>query len=257
MTKWFDTNYHYLVPELGPDTEFAADASKPVGEFAEALELGIATRPVLVGPVTFLLLSKPIVDGFEPISLLDALLPVYAQVLRELAEAGAEWVQLDEPALVQDQPAAVLEAVGHAYETLAAATDRPKLLVASYFDALGDALPVLAGTPVEGLAIDCTVPGSVEQLEAIDGLPGKRLVAGVVDGRNVWTNDLATSLALLERLRPLAADVDVAPSCSLLHVPIDVSVETELDPAIVPWLAFARQKLDEVVLLARGIARRR
>ena len=251
MTKWFDTNYHYLVPELGPDTTFAADPGKPVGEFTEARQLGITTRPVLVGPVTFLLLAKPVVDGFDPLDLLDALLPVYAEVLAALAGAGAQWVQLDEPALVQDRPAAVLDAAAHAYRTLAAAK-RPKILVGSYFDVLGDALPVLAGTPIDGVAIDITAPGAAEHLEAI-GLPGKRLVAGVVDGRNVWANDLTRSLTLLERLRPLAATVDVAPSCSLLHVPLDVSVESDLDPAIRPWLAFARQKLDEVVLLARGL----
>ena len=249
MTKWFDTNYHYLVPELGPETVFAADASKPVGEFTEARQLGIVTRPVLVGPVTFLLLSKGMTD---PLALLDALLPVYAQVLHELADAGAEWVQLDEPALVQDQPAAVLDAVSRAYSTLPA-PGRPKLLVASYFDALGDALPVLAGTPIDGLALDFTAPDAADQFEALGGVPGKRLVAGVVDGRNVWANDLTRSLELLERLRPLARVVDVAPSCSLLHVPLDVAAETRLDKAIVPWLAFAKQKLDEVVVLARGL----
>jgi 5-methyltetrahydropteroyltriglutamate--homocysteine methyltransferase len=251
MTKWFDTNYHYLVPELGPSTSFAADPAKPVGEFREAASLGIATRPVLVGPVTFLLLAKSTVDGFDPLSLLDALLPAYVRVLADLAAAGAEWVQMDEPSLVQDQPDHVLAAVERAYQTLA--TGSPKLVVASYFGALGEALPVLARTPVDGLAMDFTVPASMEQLEALDGLPGKRLVAGVVDGRNVWINDLDRSLTTLERLRGLAAGVDVAPSCSLLHVPLDFTAETALDPAIVPWLAAARQKLDEVVLLARGL----
>jgi 5-methyltetrahydropteroyltriglutamate--homocysteine methyltransferase len=238
MTKWFDTNYHYLVPELGPDTQFRADAGKPVGEFREAAELQILTRPVLLGPVTFLLLSKSAVDGFEPLSLLDGLLPVYADVLAQLADAGAEWVQLDEPALVQDQPDAVLDAVERAYRTLG--SGRPKLLVASYFGPLGEALPVLAHTPVDGLALDLTA------LQHIDPLPGKRIVAGVVDGRNVWANDLERSLELLE---PLGA-VDVAPSCSLLHVPLDVTLE---DTPVARWLAFARQKLDEVVLLARGL----
>ncbi len=253
MTKWFDTNYHYLVPELGPDTTFATDARKPLGEFTEARQLGITTRPVLVGPVTFLLLAKSTVDGLDPISLLDALLPVYAEVLDQLAAAGAQWVQLDEPALVQDQPSAVLDAVRVAYDALASAPKRPKIMVASYFDALGDALPVLAGTAIEGLAVDCTVNGAVEQLEAIGGLPGKRLVAGVVNGRNVWANDLARSMETLTLVGDLAAEVDVAPSCSLLHVPLDINAETQLDPALVPWLAFARQKLDEVTVLARGL----
>jgi 5-methyltetrahydropteroyltriglutamate--homocysteine methyltransferase len=238
MTKWFDTNYHYLVPELRPDTQFRADAGKPVGAFREAADLGMVTRPVLLGPVTFLLLSKSTVDGFQPLSLLDGLVPVYEDVLAQLADAGAEWVQLDEPALVQDQPDAVLDAVERTYHALA--SGRPKLLVASYFGPLGEALPVLAHTPVDGLAVDLTVP------QRIEPLPGKRLVAGVVDGRNVWANDLERSLDLLERL----GDVDVAPSCSLLHVPLDVTVE---DTPVARWLAFARQKLDEVVLLARGL----
>jgi 5-methyltetrahydropteroyltriglutamate--homocysteine methyltransferase len=246
MTKWFDTNYHYLVPELDGAT-FRPDSSKVVGEFREATALGITTRPVLVGPVTFLLLAK----GDRPLDRLDDLLPVYAAVLADLAGAGAEWVQLDEPALVQDQPTEVLAAVERAYHTLASGP--LKILVASYFDALGEALPVLARTPVDGLAIDFTVPSSMEQLVALDGLPGKRLVAGVVNGRNVWINDLARSLNTLERLKDLVAEVDVAPSCSLLHVPLDVTAETGLDPAIRPWLAFARQKLDEVVTLSRGL----
>jgi 5-methyltetrahydropteroyltriglutamate--homocysteine methyltransferase len=238
MTKWFDTNYHYLIPELGPDTQFHADARKPVGELREAADLGIATRPVLLGPVTFLLLSKSTVDGFQPLSLLDALLPAYADVLALLADAGAEWVQLDEPALVQDQPDTVLDAVERTYRTLA--SGRPKPLVASYFGPLGEALPVLAHTPVDGLALDLTVP------QRIEPLPGKRVVAGVVDGRNVWANDLERSLDLLEPL----GHVDVAPTCSLLHVPLDVTVE---DTPVARWLAFARQKLNEVVLLARGL----
>ncbi len=237
MTKWFDTNYHYLVPELGPETQFHADAGKPVGEFREAAELNIVTRPVLLGPVTFLLLSKSTVDGFRPLSLLEDLLPAYADVLAQLADAGAEWVQLDEPALVQDQPDEVLGALERTYHTLA--SGRPKLLVASYFGPLGEALPVLAHTPVDGLAVDLTA-------QRIEPLPGKRLVAGIVDGRNVWANDLERSLELLE---PLGA-VDVAPSCSLLHVPLDVTAE---DTPVARWLAFARQKLDEVVLIARGL----
>lgn len=253
MTKWFDTNYHYLVPELGPDTSFAADPAEPVGHFREALDLGMRTRPVLVGPITFLVLAKSTVAGFDSLALLDRLVPAYADVLAALADAGAQWVQMDEPVLTQDQPAHVLAAVSRAYAKLARAAQRPKILVASYFESLGEALPVLAASPVEGLAMDFTVPGSMDALAASGRLAGKRLIAGVVDGRNVWRNDLTESLTLLERLRDLADDVDVAPSCSLLHVPLDVSVETELDPAVRQWLAFARQKLDEVVLLARGL----
>ncbi|GAA2608484.1 5-methyltetrahydropteroyltriglutamate--homocysteine S-methyltransferase [Streptomyces axinellae] len=260
MTKWFDTNYHYLVPELGPDTVFAADSAKQVAELREALALGLtAARPVLVGPVTYLLLAKPapgVAADFEPLTLLERLLPVYAEVLADLRAAGAEWVQLDEPALVQDRTPAELEATGRAYRELAAGTDRPKLLVASYFDRLGDALPALTRTPIEGLALDFTGPaaGNVEALAAVGGLPGRRLVAGIVDGRNIWINDLEKSLATLGTLLGLAGRVDVAASCSLLHVPLDATAERDIDPGIARWLAFARQKTGEIVTLARGLS---
>ncbi|MGW6529213.1 5-methyltetrahydropteroyltriglutamate--homocysteine S-methyltransferase [Streptomyces venezuelae] len=260
MTKWFDTNYHYLVPELGPGTVFTADSSKQVAEFKEARALGLTARPVLVGPVTYLLLAKPapgVAADFDPLTLLDRLLPVYAEVLADLRAAGAEWVQLDEPALVQDRTPADLNAAERAYRDLGALTDRPKLLVASYFDRLGDALAVLAKAPVDGLALDFTeaAAANLEALASVGGLPGKRLVAGVVNGRNIWVNDLEKSLSTLGTLLGLAERVDVAASCSLLHVPIDTGLERDIEPQILRWLAFARQKTAEIVTLARGIAR--
>lgn len=259
MTKWFDTNYHYLVPELGPDTVFAADSTKQVAELREALALGLTARPVLLGPVTYLLLAKPapgVADGFEPLTLLDRLLPVYAEVLADLRAAGADWVQLDEPALVEDRTPAELNAAARAYRDLGGASDRPKLLVASYFDRLGEALPVLAKAPVDGLALDFTGPAAanLEGLAAVGGLPGRRLVAGVVDGRNIWINDFEKSLATLGTLLGLAGHVDVAPSCSLLHVPIDATAERDIHPEVARWLAFARQKSTEVATLARALA---
>ncbi|MEV0742594.1 5-methyltetrahydropteroyltriglutamate--homocysteine S-methyltransferase [Streptomyces sp. NPDC050549] len=259
MTKWFDTNYHYLVPELGPDTVFAADSGKQVGEFREALALGLTARPVLVGPITYLLLAKPapgVAPDFDPLTLLDRLLPVYAEVLADLRAAGAEWAQLDEPALVQDRTPAELNAAERAYRELGALADRPKLLVASYFDRLGDALPVLAKAPVEGLALDFTeaAAANLDALAAVGGLPGKRLVAGVVDGRNIWRNDLTKSLAVLGTSLGLADRVDVAASCSLLHVPLDAAAERDIEPQILRWLAFARQKTREVVTLAKALA---
>ncbi|MGW7488293.1 5-methyltetrahydropteroyltriglutamate--homocysteine S-methyltransferase [Streptomyces sp. NPDC054786] len=259
MTKWFDTNYHYLVPELGPDTVFAADSAKQVAELTEALGLGLAARPVLVGPVTYLLLAKPapsVAPDFDPLTLLDRLLPVYAEVLEDLRAAGADWVQLDEPALVQDRSPAVLNAAARAYRDLGTLPDRPRLLVASYFDRLGEALPVLAKAPVEGLALDFTgaAAGNLGDLAAVGGLPGKRLVAGVVDGRNVWINSFEKSLATLGTLLGLADRVDVSSSCSLLHVPLDAAAERDIDPQIARWLAFARQKTAEIVTLARGLA---
>ncbi|WP_328320755.1 5-methyltetrahydropteroyltriglutamate--homocysteine S-methyltransferase [Kribbella sp. NBC_00382] len=256
MTKWFDTNYHYLVPELGPDTVFTANSAKQVSELQEAVALGLKARPVLVGPITYLLLAKPTPGvAFEPLSLLDKLLPVYAEVLADLRAAGAEWVQLDEPALVQDRTADELDATARAYATLGRLADRPKLLVASYFDRLGEALPVLAKAPVEGLAIDFTGPAAanLDALASVAGIRDKRLVAGVVNGRNIWINDLTKSLATLATLMGLAGRVDVSSSSSLLHVPLDVSAETDLDPEVVPWLAFARQKTVEIAVLKRGI----
>ncbi|WUH88859.1 5-methyltetrahydropteroyltriglutamate--homocysteine S-methyltransferase [Streptomyces sp. NBC_00433] len=259
MTKWFDTNYHYLVPELGPATTFTADSAKQVAELKEALALGLEARPVLLGPVTYLLLAKPapgVGGGYAPLALLGRLLPVYAEVLADLRAAGAEWVQLDEPALVQDRSPAELKAVEEAYRDLGALTDRPALLVATYFGRLGDALPVLAKAPVEGLAVDFTGPAAANlgDLAAAGGLPGKRLVAGVVDGRNIWINDYGKSLSLLATLLGLADRVDVAASCSLLHVPLDAAAETDLDPQVRRWLAFARQKTAEIATLARALA---
>ncbi|MFF7898723.1 5-methyltetrahydropteroyltriglutamate--homocysteine S-methyltransferase [Streptomyces sp. NPDC088817] len=258
MTKWFDTNYHYLVPELGPDTVFTADSAKQVAELEEALGLGLTARPVLVGPVTYLLLAKPapgVAAGFDPLTLLDRLLPVYAEVLADLRAAGAEWVQLDEPALVQDRTPAELNAAERAYRDLGALTDRPRLLVASYFDRLGDALPLLARAPVDGLALDFTdaAAANLDDLAAVGGLPGKRLVAGVVNGRNIWVDDLSASLATLGTLLGLADRVDVSASCSLLHVPLDTTAERDIEPQILRWLAFARQKTAEIVTLARGL----
>ncbi|RDD86134.1 5-methyltetrahydropteroyltriglutamate--homocysteine S-methyltransferase [Streptomyces parvulus] len=260
MTKWFDTNYHYLVPELGPGTVFTADSTKQVTELKGALAQGLTARPVLLGPVTYLLLAKPapgVPADFEPLTLLDRLLPVYAEVLADLRAAGADWVQLDEPALVQDRTPDELNAAERAYRELGALTDRSKLLVASYFDRLGDALPVLAKAPVEGIAVDFTeaAADNLEALAAVGGLPGKRLVAGVVNGRNVWINDLQKSLSTLGTLLGLADRVDVAASCSLLHVPLDTAAEKDIDPQILHWLAFARQKTAEVVTLAEGLVR--
>ncbi|MFC5201709.1 5-methyltetrahydropteroyltriglutamate--homocysteine S-methyltransferase [Streptomyces kaempferi] len=260
MTKWFDTNYHYLVPELGPDTVFRTDSAHQVGQLREAIALGHVARPVLVGPVTYLLLAKPapgVAADFEPLTLLDRLLPVYAEVLADLRAAGADWVQLDEPALVQDRTPAELNAAARAYRGLGALTDRPKLLLASYFDRLGDALPVLAKAPVDGLALDFTgaAAANLDALAAVGGLPGKRLVAGVVDGRNIWVNNLERSLGTLGTLLGLADRVDVSASCSLLHVPLDASAERDIDPQILRWLAFARQKTTEIATLAEGLAR--
>jgi len=254
LTKWFDTNYHYLVPELSPGTELRLASDKPVREYTEAQALGIETRPVLLGPVSFLLLSKPAEPGFEPLSLLDPLLEVYAELLRDLRESGAAWVQLDEPVLAADRSADELQALGHAYDRLGSLERRSALLVSTYFGEIGDALPVLAHSPVEAVGLDFVAgPGNREALAAVGGLGTKTLVAGVVDGRNVWRTDLPGALSLAASLLGLAGQLAVSTSCSLLHVPLDLNAETSLPAGLAGRLAFARQKVDEVVLIGRAL----
>jgi len=254
MTKWFDTNYHYLVPELHAGQRFALAGDKPLAEFLEAKALGHHARPVLLGPVSFLLLSKA-VDGSDRLALLDALLPVYAELLRQLAEAGADWVQLDEPCLVLDQDGDDHAAYRRAYAALATANG-PKILLASYFGALGDNLALAASLPVDGLHID--LARAPQQLGAVlDALPaGRVLSCGVVDGRNVWRSRPARVLPLLRQAQARLGDecLWLAPSCSLLHVPIDLAAETALEPARRATMAFARQKLEELRVYADALA---
>jgi 5-methyltetrahydropteroyltriglutamate--homocysteine methyltransferase len=237
MTKWFDTNYHYIVPEIGPRTVFRAVPDKPLGELREARALGHDTRPVLLGPVTLLRLAgaEPGAPaGFAPLDRLDDLLDVYAELLAALA-GHAAWVQLDEPILVTDGGS---PAVRHAYRRLAALQRRPKLLVASYFGDAGDALPALAVAPVDGVAVDLThgVPNHLPLFE------GRTVVGGVVSGREVWRTDPDAARALLAA----AGATAVGTSCSLLHVPHTLRGESGL-PA---GLAFAEEKVAEVVALA-------
>ncbi|MEV7009261.1 5-methyltetrahydropteroyltriglutamate--homocysteine S-methyltransferase [Streptosporangium sp. NPDC051022] len=257
MTKWFDTNYHYIVPELALDARFRlADGAqaKPVAEYLEARALGIETRPVLVGPLTYLLLAKAAPgspEGFVPLDLLDALVEVYAELLERLAGAGAQWVQLDEPALVRDLGARQVEALERAYRRLGELSSRPKILLATYFGTVApEALKVLASTAVEAVGLDfVSRPDTLDAVASIGGLPGKTVVAGVVDGRNVWRTDPARARATYAVLLGLAGQVQLSTSCSLLHVPVDLDGETALDPQVRARLAFARQKVAELVAL--------
>ncbi len=230
MTKWFDTNYHYLVPELHRDQHFALRGNKPIAEFEEALALGITTRPVLLGPVSFLLLSKT-VDGSNRLDLLERLLPVYTQLLRQLQESGAEWVQIDEPTLVLDLDAQTQQAFRKAYAILNQGP-RPKLLLTSYFGPLGDNLELALQLPADGLHIDL-VRGT-EQLDAVlNTLPaGRVLSAGLVNGRNIWRTDLDNALTMARYAQGhVGADrLWLAPSCSLLHVPVDLEQEKTWTP---------------------------
>ena len=253
MTKWFDTNYHYLVPEFTADQAFQLASTKAVQEYREAKALGIETRPVLLGPVSYLLLGKTRGADFEPLSLLPRLLPVYAETLRLLAEAGASWVQLDEPCLVLDLSDTARAAFGDAYTALASGTASPKIMLTTYFGSLADNLSTALALPVHGLHVDLV--RAPEQLDAI--IAGARadlvLSLGVIDGRNIWAADLN---AILDRIEPVVAsgrEVVVAPSCSLLHTPIDLNRETDLDPEVRSWLSFAVQKVAELVVLARAL----
>jgi 5-methyltetrahydropteroyltriglutamate--homocysteine methyltransferase len=259
MTKWFDSNYHYLVPEIGPETVFSLSSDRLVREVAEAAVAGIRTRPVIVGPVTLLALAKASDDapeGFDPLSRLDDVLPVYVELLAALKAAGAEWVQLDEPALVSESlpasTAQLADAAQRALAVLGGSDDRPAIFVAAPYAELGEVLPVLAAASIEAIGVDLVrgaVPASLPDLD------GKTLVGGVVDGHNIWRGDLDGAFAKLEALRALgASSVAASTSTSLLHVPHDVQDETKLDARLASWLAFADQKVGQVVTLARGLA---
>ncbi|MGW5727640.1 5-methyltetrahydropteroyltriglutamate--homocysteine S-methyltransferase [Nocardia beijingensis] len=248
MTKWFDTNYHYLVPEIGPEVSFSLHPEKLLAELREALELGVPARPVVIGPITFLKLAKA--TGGPALARLIELLPLYRELLRRLAVAGAEWVQIDEPVLVTDLTAEEIGLVQVTYEELAEATERPAILVATYFGQPGAALAALASIGIEGVALDFTAGADVSSVPA---LAGKLLVAGIVDGRNVWRTDLDRAVATLGVLAESAGNVAVSSSCSLLHVPYSLAAETGLDQRLRSWLAFGAEKVAEVRLLATGL----
>ena len=258
MTKWFDTNYHYMVPELEKDQVFTSASCKPVEEYLEAKALGYQTRPVLVGPMTFLKLAKCKDAGFNTLSLLDRLLPVYIETLRELAKAGAEWVQIDEPCLVLDLDIIAQQALHYAYAEIAKAVPGLKIMLATYFGGLGANRDTALSLPIAGLHLDLV--RAPEQLDDLAGFPGDRVLSlGIIDGRNIWRADLSR---LLDRLEPVVARfgsdrIQLAPSCSLLHVPIDLALETNLDSDVKRWLAFSVQKMEELAALGTALARGR
>ncbi|KAL5999348.1 hypothetical protein ACLOJK_040808 [Asimina triloba] len=262
MTKWFDTNYHFIVPELGPDMKFSYASHKAVNEYKEAKALGIDTVPVLIGPVSYLLLSKPakgVEKSFSTLSLLGNILSVYKEVLSELKAAGASWIQFDEPTLVSDLDAHQLGAFTHAYSELESTLSGLNVLIETYFTDIPaeayNTLTALKGATAFGFDL---VRGT-KTLDLIKsaGFPsGKYLFAGVVDGRNIWANDLAASLETLQSLEAIVGKdkLVVSTSCSLLHTAVDLENETKLDSEIKSWLAFAAQKVIEVNALAKALA---
>lgn len=263
MTKWFDTNYHYIVPEFHAKQEFSLSSNKAIDEFLEAKSLGIYTRPVILGPVTFLLLGKMKDSTESTLSLLPKLIPIYTQLLEGLAQAGAEWVQLDEPALVLDLSEEALAAYRHVYHHFAANIPSLKVCLTTYFGSIAHHLPVISQLPVQALHIDLV--RAPEQLDAVletIAPTDKMLSLGLVDGRNIWINHIRDSLEKVEKtiktfktVKPLeeAERVIVAPSCSLLHVPFDLDLEDQLDTELKSWLSFAKQKLVEITTITNGI----
>lgn len=248
MTKWFDTNYHYIVPEIELGLKLRLGRLKIVDEYREARAQGFETRPVLLGPVTWLSLAKG--TGVDPFDLLDEVLELYVEVLGQLAEAGASWVQIDEPILITDLTDRERNALTRAYACLR--RSGPKLMLTTYFGGLQNDLSFAAALPVAGLHVDLV--RAPEQLGALlEAAPNDMLLSlGVIDGRNIWRADLN---ALLDRLEPVSAvrDLVIAPSCSLLHVPLDLALETKLDDELRQWLAFAVQKVDELNQLKRAL----
>jgi 5-methyltetrahydropteroyltriglutamate--homocysteine methyltransferase len=254
MTKWFNTNYHVLVPELGADQAFALTHNKPLADYLEAKAQGFDTRPVLVGPVTFLSLAKSAEPHFDVLSLLPKLLPVYVEVLRSLRAAGAEWVQIDEPVLALEFDARTRYALRMAFERFAADVPDLKLMLTSYFEASEEGVILAFSLPVDGVHVDLVA--RPEYLRDVVKLAGDKTVSlGVISGRNIWKADLT---AILDRLEPAIEEIGLdkvilAPSCSLLHVPIDLGQEDKLDAELKSWLAFAVQKLGELRVLAMAL----
>jgi len=257
MTKWFDTNYHYIVPEFTGAEQLRVASNKVFDELTEAQNAGVAPKPVLLGPISFLLLGKARAEGLDPLTkLLDPLLEVYGEVVAKLAALGADWIQLDEPYLVTDIGERESAALRRAYDSIADRKGSAKLILQTYFGHLGDAYPTLRDLPVDALGLDLVRGSRNMELVKEHGLGDKWLAAGVVNGRNVWVTDLDAALSRLERLAELTWNGErlmVSPSCSLLHVPIDVSREEGLDDELRSWLSFANQKLSELATLTRGI----
>ena len=251
MTKWFDTNYHYIVPEFTATTEFKLDASRLLEQLAEAKAQGVKAKPVIVGPVTYLWLGKA-KDNSDKLGLLERLLPVYGELLEQLAAQGVEWVQIDEPVLVTELNADWQHALNLAYHHLK--SSRVKLLLATYFGTLQENLHLACNLPVAGLHLD-TINARDEIQPLLNLLPSHKVLSlGVINGRNIWKTDLGATLDWLEPLAERLGDrLWIAPSCSLLHVPVDLASEQKLDAEIKSWLAYALQKLDELKVLAKAL----
>jgi len=254
MTKWFDTNYHYIVPEFYKDQDFKLFSRKIIDEFIEAKENGILTKPVLIGPVSYLLLGKEKEEGFERIDLISKLLPVYLELISELVKNGVKWLQFDEPFLALDLNNKEQQAFEHVYDKIQNAFPELKVMLATYFEGLKDNTALALSLPVCALHLDL-VRDDNQLVEVLDQLPETMsLSLGLVDGRNIWKNDFLSSLKLIDKgVSKIGKErIIVSPSCSLLHSPCDLESESDnidLNPEIRQWLAFAKQKIEEVVVI--------
>ena len=256
MTKWFDTNYHYIVPEFTKDQEFKLFSEKIINEFKEANALGIATKPVLIGPVSYLLLGKEKEEGFHRIDLIEKLLPVYFEILQKLENENVAWIQFDEPFLALNLTDKERSAITYVYTEINKRFPKIKLILANYFDCFGENLDTVLALPVHTLHLDLVRCSSQldDILESGELSSNVNLSLGVVDGRNIWKNDFKKSLALIKKATDALGEnrILIAPSCSLIHSPCDLELETNnatLTPEIKQWLAFAKQKTEEIVLL--------
>ena len=251
MTKWFDTNYHYIVPELSAETRFSLNPDKLITEIREARSSGINPKPVIIGPLTYLWLCK-VKDGSEPLDHLSALLPLYKSLLDRLFDEGCAWVQIDEPILVTQLDSHWADAFATSYRHLAKSPS--KLLLTTYFGQLKENVSWIAKLPVDGLHVD-VVRGSAELANVLANIGDEKVLSlGVIDGRNIWANDLNATLDWLEPIARARRDkLWLAPSCSLLHVPIDLASETALDQELLSWLSFAEQKLNELDILKTAL----
>ena len=255
MTKWFDTNYHYIVPELVPDQKFKFSSRKIIDEFLEAKAAGIHTRPVLISPVSYLLLSKIKGSDIDPLSLLDSLLPVYGQALSELEKNGADWVQIDEPSLGISLTNEQTKYVRHAYSELKRYAPNLKLLVATYFSDIRENLSLAKELPISGLHLDL-IRGPSQLDNVIKALPDHLVVSlGVIDGRNIWKSDLNKIIQMVSSvIQEIGEDrIFIAPSCSLLHSPVDLDSENDMDDEMKSWLSFAHQKLEEICIVSQTL----
>ena len=256
MVKWFDSNYHYMRPEVADDTDFKINVNKPLEEYNEAKAAGINTRPVLIGPITFLYLAKTAKGSSKkPLDSLEKLIPVYVEVLKQLKDAGAEWVQIDENILVYELESSVTSLFASTYEKLS--TAGPKLMLATYFDSLGKNTSVLKGLKVHGVHVDLVQRSAAGQLDDVLAVLGddQILSAGVVNGRDIWkVNYQATISKLQSTVQKLGKDrVIVATSSSLIHTPVNLENEKKIDPELYDFFAFAKQKAHEVAVIAKAL----